>query len=358
MFSIVFALSQGPTYGWIDPKEALSVFGHDLWPTSMPVSIIPVAFVLGLVLLGVFVRVERRLEAAGGDPLFEFGQLRFRTFRYGLITAVIVALGQLGLLFALPIFLQGANQLTAEQNGLWMLPIGLAIIVGAQLGGRLNHRFGTTNVVRVGFLLEALGLLLVIPVLRPGVDFLALLPGIACFGLGVGAASAQLTTLVLAEVPMERSGVASGANSTARQVGAALGATVVGSLVTVQTTNQAVAAVQAAGLPAGLTEQAARGAEAMGANWQIPTTGSPAQTAALKDIYDQALTGGVRWALTFAVIVVFAGALVSLLIPQVRHTDGETLVGPAAGRAAMREAERASAREDTDGPRPVAAEPG
>src|SRR5690606_12745775 len=98
-----------------------------------------------------FVALERRKERDGSDPLFEISQLRFKTFRYGLITAVIIALGQLGLLFALPLFLQGANGLTAEQNGLWMLPMGLMMIVGAQVGGRLNHRYGTTNVVRAGF---------------------------------------------------------------------------------------------------------------------------------------------------------------------------------------------------------------
>ena len=141
--------------------------------------------------------VERRKEALGADPLFEISLLRFRTFRYGLITAVIIALGQLGLLFALPLFLQGANGLSAEQNGLWMLPLGLSMIVGAQVGGRLNHRFGTTNVVRFGFFVESFALVAIIPTIHPGVSFWQLLPCLTMFGLGVGAASGPLTNLVL-----------------------------------------------------------------------------------------------------------------------------------------------------------------
>ncbi len=345
MFGIVFALSQSPTYGWLTPKEALTIGSVDVWPASMPVSVTAFAFVLGVGLLVAFVLVERRKEARDESPLFEISQLRFKTFRYGLVTAVIVALGQLGLLFALPLFLQGANGLSAEQNGLWMLPLGLMMIVGAQVGGKMNDRYGTTNVVRGGFFLEAIALVLLIVTVHPGLTFWQLFPSVALFGLGVGAASGQLTNLVLSEISMEKSGVASGANSTARQLGAALGAAMMGSLVTVQTTSHAVDAVKAAGLPAGLTETAVKGIEAMGANWQMPADATPEQASTLKQVFDQALTSGVRWALAWAALLVFAGALVSLLIPQVRPVGGRILVGDEAKAEAARAAE---ARHDAD----------
>jgi EmrB/QacA subfamily drug resistance transporter len=340
MFGVVFALSQSPTYGWLAPKEALTVAGVDVWPATLPVSITAVAFVVGLALLVAFVALERRKERDGSDPLFEISQLRFKTFRYGLITAVIIALGQLGLLFALPLFLQGANGLTAEQNGLWMLPMGLMMIVGAQVGGRLNHRYGTTNVVRAGFFIEAFSLTAVIFLIQPGVGFWTLFPAIAVFGLGVGAASGQLTNLVLSEISTEKSGVASGANSTARQLGAALGAAMMGSLITVQTTSHAVDSVNAAGLPATVTEDAVTGIEAMGANWQPAPGLSAEQASALQRAFEDALTSGVHWALGFAALLVFAGSLVSLLIPQVRPVDGRILVGGEAKAEAARAAAR------------------
>ncbi len=345
MFGIVFALSQSPTYGWLTPKEPLTVGSVDVWPASMPISVTAFAFVLGIVLLVAFVIVERRKEARDGHPLFEISQLRFKTFRYGLVTAVIVSLGQLGLLFALPLFLQGANGLTAEQNGLWMLPLGLMMIVGAQIGGKLNHRYGTTNVVRFGFFLEAFSLVGLLLTVHPDVGFWQLFPSIALFGLGVGAASGPLTNLVLSEISMEKSGVASGANSTARQLGAALGAAMMGSLVTVQTTSHAVDAVNAAGLPAGLTDTAVNGIEAMGANWQIPAGATPDQVATLQRAFEQALTSGVRWALAWAALLVFGGAVMSLLIPQVRPVGGRILVGDAAKAEADRAAE---ARHDAE----------
>ena len=52
--------------------------------------------------------------------------------------------------------------------------------------------------------------------------FLQLLPGLALYGTGIGLALAQLTNVVLSEIPPESSGVASGSNTTVRQVGSAL----------------------------------------------------------------------------------------------------------------------------------------
>ena len=118
-------------------------------------------------------------------------------------------------------------------------------------------------------------------------------------------ASAQLTNLVLSGIPIEKSGVASGANSTARQLGAALGAATLGSLLTVQTMNHAVVAVQAAGLPAGRhRRRRVKGIEAMGANWQPPAGLTPDQASTLNHALRQAVTSGARWALGFAALIV------------------------------------------------------
>ncbi len=321
MFLVVFALSQGPTYGWLRPEEAFSVAGRDLWPTSMPVSIITAAFVVGLLLLAAFVAVEWRKQQQGRHPLFDLSQFRFRTFRYGVITALILSMGQLGVLFAIPLFLQGAAGLSAEENGLWMLPLGLAVIVGAQLGGRLNSRLGTTNLVRIGLFVEAFGIVVLTASVHQGVTFWQVLPGMVPFGIGLGFAVSQLTSVVLWEVPAESSGVASGANSTARQLGAALGATVIGTLVTVVTTGHAVDAIRGAGLDPTTSNAAIGGIEQLGASWRVPPGTAPEAAATLHDLFSQSLASGVRWALVFAASVVFAGAVLSLLIPHVGRAE-------------------------------------
>ena len=211
-FCLVFSISQSNDLGW------LSV------PT---VTILAVA--VGA--LALFVRVERRKERDGEEALFEFGQLRHLRFRYGLLAQIVLAMGQMGQFFVLPIFLQGAKGLTPAQNGLWMLPVGVAIVIFAQVGGRLARVFGTTTIVRVGLVMNALGLLAMVLVLEPDLAFLALLPGMTVFGAGVGLASSQLTNVILADIDPDKAGVASGANSTVRQVGSALGVATMGAVL-------------------------------------------------------------------------------------------------------------------------------
>ena len=64
-------------------------------------------------------------------------------------------------------------------------------------------------------------------VIGPQVSFLALQPGFALFGLGIGFAGSQLTNVILSDVEPEKSGAASGANSTVRMIGNSLGVAII-----------------------------------------------------------------------------------------------------------------------------------
>jgi EmrB/QacA subfamily drug resistance transporter len=318
MFLLVFGLTEGGTYGWFTPVKDFSVAGRQVWATTLPVSITPLVFVLSLMILAGFYRFERTKERVGLSPLFEFGQLRHKGFRYGLLTTAILAMGQLGLIFVLPIFLQDAKHLSAERNGLWMLPLGLFIIFGAQAGGRLTRRVGVTSVVRLGLALETTGLVLVATAIKPHVSFLGLLPGFVFFGLGIGFASSQLTNVVLSDIDKDKSGVASGANTTVRQLGSGLGAAIIGSLLTAQTIRHAVSTVSGAErLPAAVRDQAVAQLHVLGANYSPPPHLAPADAAILSHALANAISDGTRPALFFAAVFVFFGALLSFLIPRI-----------------------------------------
>jgi EmrB/QacA subfamily drug resistance transporter len=318
MFLLVFSLSEGTRYGWWKPLEPFVLWGADIWPSTWAVSIVPVTFVLAVTLLGGFVAIERRKERQGDDPLFEFGQLRILSFRYGLMTTVILAMGQLGFLFVLPVFLQDGLHLSAVDNGLWLLPSGLSIIVGTQIGARLTRRVSVTTVVRIGLVLEAFGLLLMVLAVSPSLTFWSLLPGLVVFGLGIGFAGSQLTNVILWEIPNDRSGAASGANTTVRQLGAALGIAIIGSLLTSVTISHAVESVRHASFPASLREPILAGLHRNGVNFRPPRGATVAELARLGHIVEDAVSSGTRTALLFAMVVVIIGAFVSLLIPRIR----------------------------------------
>jgi len=317
MFLLVFGLSEGPSDGWLVPTKDVSAAGTTIWPRTAPISIVPLVFIVGIIILAGFYRLERAKERDDRAPLFEFGQLRHPTFRYGLLTTIVLAMGQLGLLFVLPVFLQDGKHLSAETNGLWVLPTGLFIVVGAQVGGRLTRRIGTTAVARTGLILETVGLLAVAFAVSPRLTFLSLLPGFAFYGFGIGFASSQLTNIVLSAIRKEKAGAASGANTTARQVGSALGVAVIGGLLTAETVRRAVPAVSRSSLPARVKAQAAAGLHALGPNFAPPRHSGAHNVAVLRDILDSAIAAGTRPALFFAAAVVGIGACLSLLIPRI-----------------------------------------
>jgi hypothetical protein len=322
MFLLVFALSEGGTYGWLKPVESITIGNTDVWPVTRPVSMMPIVFLLSLATLGFFYVVERKKEARNAAPLFEFAHLRFATYRYGLLTGLVVAMGQLGLSFVLPVFLQEGRHLTAATNGLWQLPTGIFVIVGAQLGARLIRSVGTTIVVRAGFVLYAGGVLYLLHAVNLNITALGLLPGLALYGTGVGFAGAQLTNVVLSEIPNESSGVASGANTTVRQVGAALGVAVIGSLLTAQTISHTIAGLKGAALPANVKAQAIAGVHSLGANYAPAASVKGRNAAVLQAALEHGVTTGTRWALGFAVVVIAIGTALSFLIPRDAVIEG------------------------------------
>lgn len=317
MFLLVFGLSEGPSDGWLIPTKAVTAAGTTVWPRSAPISMIPLVFVVAVIILVGFYRLERIKEREDRAPLFEFGQLRHPTFRYGLLTTIVLAMGQLGLLFVLPVFLQDGKHLSAETNGLWVLPTGVFIVVGAQVGGRLTRRIGTTAVARTGLLLETVGLLAIAFAISPRLTFLSLLPGFAFYGVGIGFASSQLTNIVLSAIRREKAGAASGANTTARQIGSALGVAVIGGLLTAETVRHAVPAVTRSSLPARVKAEAVARLHALGPNFAPPRHIGAHGVTVLRDVLDSAVAAGTRPALFFAAAVVGIGACLSLLIPRI-----------------------------------------
>jgi EmrB/QacA subfamily drug resistance transporter len=316
MFLFVFALSEGARYGWFRPLQAFTLGGAAIWPDDRAVSITPLVMVLAAIVLFCFYRLERWKERHDRSPLFEFGQLRHRGFRYGLITTSVLAMGQLGVFFILPIYLQDAKHLSAETNGLWMVPAGMFIIVGSQLGGRLVRHIGVTRVVQLGLVLEVLGLVVIAFVVSPSITFSDLLLGWGLFGFGIGFASSQLTNVILTDIPAEKSGVASGTNSTVRQVGAALGVAVIGSVFASLTVSKTVAAVQATKLPATLQSTAVARIHSQGAGFPVPRGTAPADAATLSHALATGLTDAARPAILVAAGFVTLGAFLSLLLPR------------------------------------------
>jgi EmrB/QacA subfamily drug resistance transporter len=227
----VFGLIEGRQYGWWtpDPRHPFTVLGWT-WPLDS-ISVIPFAIGFGVLALVLFAVVESWRRSHGRFYLFDFTLWRYRGFRYGNLAGTIVSLGEFGLLFALPLFLQGVLSYTAFETGAVFLALALGAFVSAPGAATLARRYGPRRVVTIGMLLEAIGIATTTLLVSSTVNGLALAPPLFIYGIGVGFATAQLTSIVLSDIPVSLSGIASGANSTLRQVGSALGIAILGTVL-------------------------------------------------------------------------------------------------------------------------------
>ncbi len=178
---------------------------------------------------GLFVRVERRREAARRAPMLPLGLLRDRTLATGLCAGLLVNFGLSGVLFVLSLHFQRADGLSALGAGLAFLPLMLPTAFNPVFTGRLVGRIGARRPAVGGFLLMGAGVLVAAAATGGSTAARAAMAGgLLVLGFGVSFAIPSLMTAVVGAVAKEQAGIASGALNSARQTGAVLGVAVLG----------------------------------------------------------------------------------------------------------------------------------
>jgi EmrB/QacA subfamily drug resistance transporter len=236
--AIVFGLIEGQRYGWWQTTEQLKL-GGVTW--TWGISPAPVAFAIGILAMIGFVLIERSRARTMRPVLLDLSLLRIRSFRYGAIAALIVALGEFGMLFALPLYLQGALGYSALGTGLIVLALAIGTFLISGGSAQLTRRLGGRGVVRLGLLLEVIAVAGLALSISLTANAWALAAWLFLYGIGVGMATAQLTSVILEDVPVAQSGQASGLQSTVRQLGSALGIAILGTIL-ISTLSTATAA--------------------------------------------------------------------------------------------------------------------
>ena len=224
---IVFGLIEGIRFGWWKTQEEFSV-GSLTW--SWSISPVVIAFVIGVATMAIFVRIENSRALAAKPILLDLNLLKIKSFRYGSIAALVVALGEFGMLFSLPLFLQGGLGYTALHTGVLILALAMGTFLISGGTPQLSARMGGRAVVRLGLALEAIAILGMSISFSLTVPSLEIAAWLFLYGAGVGLATAQLTSVIMADVPVAQSGQASGLQSTFRQLGSSLGVALLGAL--------------------------------------------------------------------------------------------------------------------------------
>ena len=212
--SLTYAVIEGPRAGW----------GSGL---------ILGLFALAAAALTVFLVYEPRRR----DPLVDLRFFRSVPFSSATVMAVCAFAAFAGFLFLNVLYLQQSRGLSALHAGLCTLPLAVMMTICAPLSGRLVGNFGSRPsllIAGTGFLLSTL-LLTRLSVSTP---LLLLLLAYALFGVGLGMVNPAITNNAVAGMPLSQAGVAAAIASTGRQVGAALGVAVAGTVVTASHTTE------------------------------------------------------------------------------------------------------------------------
>ncbi|MDX3644493.1 MFS transporter [Streptomyces sp. MB09-02B] len=198
--AVVWAIVHGEPDGWTSAK----VLG---------------AFLGGTVLLVAFVAWEARSP----EPMLPLSFYRVRAFTLTNVVSATMYFGVFGSLFLLAQYLQLVPPRTPLEAGVRTLAWTLMPMFVAPLAGLLTDRVGGGRLMALGLFLQGVGLGWINLVADTDTAYSSLVGPMIVAGIGMGFVFAPTAAVVLGSVAREHAGKASGANSTVREIGGALG---------------------------------------------------------------------------------------------------------------------------------------
>ncbi|MGA9859192.1 MAG: MFS transporter [Solirubrobacteraceae bacterium] len=208
------------------------------WGSTVIVACLIVAVVLMLAFL-----VAEVLQ--GENAMFELRLFRKPTFTGGLIAAFALSAGLFALFLYLTLYLQDILGYSALQTGLRFLVLSGGILLTSTLAGRLTAHVPIRLLIAPGLVMVGVGLLLMRGLTAQS-GWTHLIPGFIIAGAGTGMINPPLASTAIGVVTPDRAGMASGINSTFRQIGIATGIAGLGALFTHALRTHIVAALSLA----------------------------------------------------------------------------------------------------------------
>ena len=325
LVSLVYGLIEASTYGWWHAKQAFVVSGTT-WLQNY--SITPFAVFGGLIVLAVFVAWGLKGARDGRPPLVSMTLFENRQFASGVLLTTVMALGQAGVLFSLPIFLQTVRGLDALHTGYALLPMSIGLLIFSPLGATLAGRIPPKPVVQTGLLINLASSLTLAYAFTVHATADSFILPLALFGAGMGLVMSQLSNFTLSAVAVEQAGEASGVNGTLRTVGSSLGSAVIGAVLLSALSSNLVSGVNGnTVIPEVAKPAIVQALSTQSSNVQsgeaLKTTSPVAPTIAAQivDITHQATADADRTATLLGALFGLLGLAVSFLLPNLKPAE-------------------------------------
>jgi EmrB/QacA subfamily drug resistance transporter len=250
------------------------------------------------------------------DAMFDLSLFRSPSFSGASIAAFALSASAFSILLYVTLYLQTILGLSPLQAGLRLLPMTIAMFAVSAIAGGLTERVPVRALLGIGLGLVGGGLLLMRGLTLTS-GWTALLAGFIVSGAGVGLVNPGLASAAIGVVPPQRTGMASGINSTFRQVGIAAGIASLGAVFQSQLASQ-LSSRLADSVAAGQAAHIARGVAAGAAQRILHSLSAPERFRAGRAI-NGAFAAALNEILLVSAIVAFAGA--GLAFALVRQAD-------------------------------------
>jgi EmrB/QacA subfamily drug resistance transporter len=325
LVSIVYGLIESSTYGWGKALKPFAIFDNSFAPFGL--SVAPIAIAVGIILLAIFAVYELKLEKKGKTPLVSPELFLNKQFTAGSLTTMLQTLSMTGIIFSLPIYYQSVLGLDALRTGFGLLPMSLAVMIGAPLSLRLVGRFTPKQVIMIGLGLSLIGAILLRNAFSVDASVWSFAPGLVLFGVGMGFGFSQLSNLTLSAVSVKQAGEASGVNNTIRQIGSSFGSAVMGAVLLATLSSSVVTHINDnKNIPDQAKPAITKQVKDAGSNIEFASPEQaqsvPAPIAnAVEESIHQSTVDGNKAAMTLAIVFSVATLVFSLLLPNIKNLE-------------------------------------
>lgn len=207
LFALLYGIIEGPGRGWGDG----AVLG---------------GFAAGVLLVAVFTAYAWKADR----PVLQPRVFAVPTVRAGALGVGVGFLALFGLFYTNAQFLQDVKGYSTLATGFAILPLAVGLGVVSPRAAALVSRFGARRTIGTGLAMVAAGLLLM-STADAGTPYPLYAVYLFVMAAGIGGCAPALTGGILAGLPSSAGGLGSGLNSASREVGAAVGVAVIGTVL-------------------------------------------------------------------------------------------------------------------------------
>ena len=230
LFFLVFGVLLTSTYGWGTAREAVTIGDAELIPQG-GISPFWLFLALGLLVLLLFYRHIRARERAGEEPLLATRIFRNTTSNLGLVTQTLQWLVLQGSFFVISVYVQEIHGKNAIETGIILTPATIGILTASAAAQRMASRHTQRRLIRAGFTTTAIGMALVLAMVRDTASLWAFAPGLFLMGCGIGIMLTSSVNVVQSSTPEADQGDVSGLSRSVSNLGSSLGTALVGSVM-------------------------------------------------------------------------------------------------------------------------------